>query len=91
LFGAAARAAVPYFEEELQRRAVIDLKPYVVSARRGIEAMIADFDRQDDALSTNAAVTALRLIGVEFDAKTMRVIVEVEGTGKVDVSQLPKQ
>ncbi len=70
---------------------MIDLKPYVISASRGIEAVIADFDRQDDTLTANAAVTALRLIGVEFDAMTLRVIVEVEGTGKVDVSKLPKQ
>jgi hypothetical protein len=35
-------------------------------------------------------VTGLRLIGIEFDAKTLRVIAEANGTVKVAVSQLPK-
>jgi hypothetical protein len=35
-------------------------------------------------------VTALRLIDVEFDAMTLCVIAEVEGTGKVNMSKLPK-
>lgn len=91
LFGAAARAALPYFEEGVKESALIDLKPYVASAQRGIEAVIADFDKQDDGISTDAAVTALRLVGLEFDSKTMRVIAQVEGRAKIAVSKLPEQ
>jgi len=37
----------------------------------------------------DAAVTSLRLAGIEFDAKTLRVIAEAAGTVKVAVSALP--
>ena len=91
LLGAAARTAIPYFQEALEEYAVIDLKPYAVSARTGIAAIIAGYDKQDDGLSTDAAVTELRLVGIEFDSKTLRVIAEAEGRGKIAVSKLPKQ
>ena len=35
-----------------------------------------------------AAVTGLRLAGVEFDAKTLRVIAEADGTVRVTVTKL---
>jgi hypothetical protein len=91
LLGAAARTAIPYFQESLEEYAVIDLKPYAASARTGIEAIIADFDKQDDGLSADAAVTGLRLVDIEFDSKTLRVIAEAEGRAKVAVSKLPKE
>ncbi len=90
LFGAAARAAIPYFEEALGESAAIDLKPYAASARSGIAAIVADFDKQDDGLSTEVVVTGLRLVDFEFDSKTLRVIAEAEGTAKIAVSKLPK-
>jgi hypothetical protein len=90
LLGAAARTAIPYFQVVLEESAVIDLKPYAASARTGIAAIIADYDKQDDGLSTDAAVTGLRLVGIEFDSKTLRIIAEAEGTAKIAVSKLPK-
>jgi hypothetical protein len=91
LLGAAARTAIPYFQVVLEESAVIDLKPYAASARTGIAAIIADFDKRDDGLSTDAAVTGLRLVGIEFDSKTLRVIAEAEGTAKIAVTRLPKR
>jgi hypothetical protein len=91
LLGAAARATLPYFEESIRQNAVIDLKPYVASARAGIEAIIADYDKQDDGITTDAAVTDLRLVGIEFDSKTLRMIAEAEGRAKIIVSKLPEQ
>jgi len=35
-------------------------------------------------------VNGLRLTGIEFDAKTLRVTAEATGTAKVAVSQLPR-
>ncbi len=37
----------------------------------------------------DAAVTALRLVGIAFDSKTLRVIAEADGNVKVAVSKLP--
>jgi Domain of unknown function (DUF4403) len=91
LFGVAARIAIPYLQEELQQYAVIDLKPYAASARTGIEAIVADFDKQDDGVNARATVTDLRLAVVEFDSKTLRVIAEADGTAKIAVTKLVKQ
>jgi hypothetical protein len=89
LLGAAARAAVPYLEAALAENAVIDLNPFATTARNSIEAAIADFRKSADGVRVDAAVRALRLVGIEFDAKTLRVIAEADGTAKVAVTALP--
>jgi len=91
LFGIAARIALPYIQEDLDQYAVIDLKPYAASARTGIEAVVADFDKQDDGVNASAVITNLRLAGVEFDSKTLRVIAEGEGTAQIAITKLVKQ
>ena len=63
--------------------------PLAASARRSIEAAIADFRKSADGVRVDAAVTALRLVGIEFDAKTLRVIAEADGTVRVAVTKLP--
>jgi hypothetical protein len=40
-------------------------------------------------VSVEAAVTSLRLAGIEYDSKTLRVIAEADGTVKIAVSALP--
>ena len=89
LLGAAARAAVPYLEAALAENAVVDLNPFATTARQSIEAAIADFRKSGDGVRVDAAVTALRLVGIEFDAKTLRVIAEADGTANVAVTALP--
>jgi len=91
LLGAAARAAIPYMKDSLEQNAVIDLKPFAASARTSIEAAIVDFQKQDEGVRADAAVTGLRLVEIAFDSKTLRVIAEAEGTVKVAVSKLPGQ
>lgn len=39
----------------------------------------------------DASITDLRLVGIAFDATTLRVITEADGTAKVAVSSLPAQ
>ena len=89
LLGAAAKAAVPYMEAALAKNAVVDLKPFAASARKSIEAAITDFRKQQDGVSVDAAVTGLRLVGIEFDSKMLRVIAEADGNVRVAVSRLP--
>jgi hypothetical protein len=88
LLGAAARAAVPYLEKALAENAVLDLVPLAANARQSIERAIADFRKNVDGVNVEAAVTDLRLAGVEFDARTLRVIAEAEGTVRVTVTKL---
>src|SRR5215470_2266091 len=89
LLGAAARAAVPYLEKSLADNAVVDLVPLTANARKSIEAAIADFRKSADGVRVDAAITNLRLVGIEFDAKTLRVIAEADGTARVAVTALP--
>jgi hypothetical protein len=89
LLGLAARTAVPYLERTLADNAVIDLVPLAANARKNIEAAIADFQRSADGVYVDAAVSDLRLVGIEFDAKTLRVIAEADGTVRVEVTRFP--
>lgn len=89
LLGAAARAAMPLLERTLAERAVIDLKPFASNAQRKIASVLADFQKNEDGLRVDADVTSLRLGGLAFDSKTLRVIAEAEGAIKVAVTKLP--
>lgn len=91
LLGAAARAAGPKLQAALAERAVIDLKPLAANARKSIDAAVADFRKQEDGVSVDATITDLRLVGIAFDATTLRVIAEADGTARVAVSTLPGQ
>jgi uncharacterized protein DUF4403 len=89
LLGLAARTAVPYLEKTLAENAVIDLVPLAANGRRSIEAAIADFQRTADGVRVDAVVDDLRLAGIEFDAKTLRVIAEADGSVRVVVTAFP--
>jgi hypothetical protein len=91
LLGAAARAAIPYLQTALAENAVIDLKPFAASALKSIDAALADFKKPAKGVEVEAAVTDLRLVGVEFDANTLRVIAEADGTARAVVTQIAMQ
>lgn len=89
LLGAAARTAIPYLKDALAENARIDLKPFAANARKSVDAALADFRTSGQGIRVDAAVTELRLAGIEYDAKTLRVIAEAEGTVNVAVTALP--
>ncbi len=91
LLGAAARAAIPYLKDTLSDNAVIDLKPFADNARNSIEAAIADFRTIAPGVRADVNFTDLRLLDIEFDAKTLRVIAQANGTANVAVSSLTGQ
>ena len=91
LLDAAARAAVPYLERTVADNAVIDLTPFATNARRSIDAAIADFRKNADGVRVDATATDLRLVAIEFDANTLRVIAEADGTVRVAVTKLPER
>jgi hypothetical protein len=91
LLDAAARAAVPYLERTVADNAVVDLAPFAANARKSIEAAVADFRKNADGVRVDAAATDLRLVGIEFDAKTLRVIAEADGTVRVTVTKLAER
>lgn len=91
LIGAAMRAAMPFVRTVLERNAVIDLKPFTANARPSIDTALAGFKKPVDGVEIEAAITDLRLAGIAFDAKTVRVIGEAEGKARVIVRKLPVQ
>jgi hypothetical protein len=90
LLGTAARAALPYVLDALAENAKIDLKPFAATALKNIGTAIAEFRSPQPGVQVEAAVTALRLAGIEFDAKTLRIIAEADGTARIAVSALPR-
>jgi hypothetical protein len=90
LLGAAARAAMPYLQDALAKNAVIDLKPFAADARAKIAAAAADFRQVTPGVSVDTSINDLRLIGIDFDSNTLRIITEAQGTAKVAVTELPK-
>lgn len=90
LLGTAARAAVPHLEKMLAHHAVVDLQPLAADARRNIDAAIAEFEKNVSGVRTGVAMTSLRLAGIEFDSKTVRVMGEAAGTVRIEISALPR-
>ncbi len=88
LLGAAAKAAMPYLQSALEKNATVDLKPFAANARQKIEAALAEFRTVTTGVRVETGVTALRLVGIEFDSKTLRVIAEADGNARVTVSRL---
>ena len=91
LLGAAARAAIPYLRDALAQNAVVDLKPFAANAQRSIQASIANFQKPMDGVEVEAAVTGLRLVDLEFDSNTLRVIAEADGTARALVRKIAVQ
>ncbi len=89
VFGAAAKAAAPYFVSAVAQQATVDLKPYAANARRSIEAALADFRGAGDGVRIDATIKDLRLASIAFDADTLRLVAELDGAASVAVSKLP--
>jgi hypothetical protein len=90
LLGAAARAAMPYLQKALAEKAVVDLKPFAADAKKKITAALADFQQNSEGVQVDATVQDVRLSGIAFDSKTLRVIAEADGDARASVTQLPK-
>ena len=91
LLGAAAEAAAPYLQKTLADKAVIDLKPFAENAKKSIAAAFGTFTAQGSGISGNVAVSDLRLVGIAYDDKTLRIVANADGTVNVAVSSLAAQ
>jgi hypothetical protein len=91
LLGAAAHAAMPYLQTALADNAVIDLKPFAASAQQSLGAALAEFRHAEPGVRVDAAITGLRLVDLAYDAKTLRIVAEAQGTAQATVTALPKQ
>ena len=90
LLGTAARTAMPYLQKALADKAVLDLKPFTNDARAKIAAALKEFQAGGNGVRVDVAVEGLRLTGIEFDTRILRVTAEANGVVKVAVTQLPR-
>jgi Domain of unknown function (DUF4403) len=91
LLGAAAQAAAPYLQKTLADQAVIDLKPFAADAKTRIAAAVGDLAAQAPGLRASATVDDLRLTGIAYDDKTLRIIANAGGSVNVAISSLSMQ
>jgi hypothetical protein len=91
LLGAAAQAAVPYLQKTLADKAVIALKPFASDAKTRIAAAFGDLAAQAPGLRATVSVDDLRLAGIAYDDKTLRVIANANGAVSVAISSLSMQ
>ena len=88
MLGAAASAAVPYLVKALEDNAVIDLAPIAEGIRKNVAATVAEFRKRTDSIRIDAEAIDLRLVDMDYDAKTLRIIAEADGTVRVTVLKL---
>jgi hypothetical protein len=91
LLGEAAQAALPYLQRTLAEQAVIDLKPFAADAKKRIGAAVSGFASQSAGLSASVTVNDLRLTGIAYDDKTLRIIADAKGSVNVAISSLAGQ
>jgi hypothetical protein len=88
LLGTAARAAMPYLQKALADQ-IIDLKPLASNAQKRIGTVIADYRKNEEGIRVDGEITSLKLAGIAFDSKTLRVITEAEGSINVELTTFP--
>jgi hypothetical protein len=88
LLDAAAQAAAPYLQKMLAEKALIDLKPFAADAKTRIAAAVGNLAAQAPGVSAKAAVDDLRLTGIAYDSKTLRIIANASGNVDIAVSSL---
>jgi hypothetical protein len=91
LLGAAAQAAAPYLQKTLTDQAVIDLKPFAADAKKRIAAAVGDLAAQAPGLRATATVDDLRLTGIAYDSKTLRITANAAGSVNIAISSLSMQ
>jgi len=91
MLGEAAQAVLPYLQRTLAEKAVVDLKPFAADAKRRMADAVGEFTRQGGGVTANVAIDDLRLVGIAYDATTLRVITDAKGSVNVAISSLALQ
>ena len=91
LLGEAAKAAVPYLQKTLAEQAVIDLKPFAEDAKKHMAAAAAEFGGSVPGVTSEITINDLRLLGIAFDDKNLRVVADAKGNVNVAISSLAWQ
>ena len=77
-------------QKALADKAQLDLKPFANDAKAKIAQALGEFQDVGEGVRVDASVSGVRLTGIEFDARTMRIVAEANGNVRVAVTQLPQ-
>jgi Domain of unknown function (DUF4403) len=66
------------------------LKPFATNAREKIAEVIAGLQKNDDSVRVQADINSLRLADVAYDARTLRVTAEAQGSIRATISKVPE-
>ena len=91
MLGVAARTAMPYLVKGLEDHALVDLAPIADGIRKNIAASVTEFRKRTDNVRVDTELVDLRLVDVDFDSKTLRIIAEADGTVRVAVTKLDQR
>jgi hypothetical protein len=91
LLGEAAKAAIPYLQKTLAEQAVIDLKPFAEDAKKRMAAATSEFTGGNGGVAANVVINELRLTGIAYDDKALRVIADAKGNVSATISSLAWQ
>jgi Domain of unknown function (DUF4403) len=91
LLGEAAKAAIPYLQKTLAEQAAIDLKPFAADAKKRMAAAVGDFTGTGGGVTANVVINELRLTGIAYDDKVLRIVADAKGNASVAISSLAWQ
>ncbi len=82
---------MPYLQKMLADKAVIDLKRFAADAKKRVAAAVSSLAQQGSGMTATVAIDDLRLVGIAYDDKTLRVIANAAGTASVAITKLEMQ
>ena len=91
LLGEAAQAAVPHLQKTIADQAAIDLRPFAEDAKKRMAAAAGDFGGQANGVTATIIINDVRLLGIAYDDKVLRVITDAKGSVSVAISSLTGQ
>jgi hypothetical protein len=91
VLGAAARPALPYLVKALEDHAVVDLTQIADDIRKNVANAVTEFSKRADGARVDAEMQDVRLVDLDYDARTLRVIAEADGTVRVAVTKLDQR
>ena len=86
-----AGCRVADLQKTLAEQAVIDLKPFAEDAKKRMAAAAAEFAGAAPGVTATVTVNELRLLGIAFDDKNLRVVADAKGNVNVAISSLAWQ
>src|SRR6201987_2345261 len=91
LLGEAAKAAVPYLQKTGPKARVIAFKAVAEDPKKRMAAPPGEFAGTAPGVTANITINDLRLLGIAFEDKNLRIVADAKGNVNVAISSLAWQ